>query len=197
MHFFFQGPRQAGKSTLLRSALAPYAFSGAGLAVQRLVAEDGRQVGFQALAVAGDIPPAQREYSPQLQGVFLLQGVPSPGVLEGAVLECARLAALPQVSWLLLDEIGGVELADPLVFQTLLDLLEGPKPCIGVLKSAENLAHTLSVLGPMPQVARRRQTLEKAILGRGELVLFSPSAQPLARLTGSPFWKWLSSGFSP
>ena len=192
MHFFFQGPRRAGKSTLLRSALAPYASSSAGLAVQRLLEGDGRQAGFQALAFAGAIPPVQLAYRPGLSGVFLLRGAQFPAVLEGAVLECARLAALPQVSWLLLDEIGGVELANPLLFRTLLALLEGPKPCAGVFKSEENWAHTLSVLGPMPQVTARRLALREAILARGELAGFSPSGHPLTRLIHAPFWQEVS-----
>lgn len=151
MHFFLQGPRGIGKSYLLREALEPYCGRLAGFTVQRLYRE-GEIVGFRAQSVREGLLSVDGEYDAGLSGIFLYRGARNVAVLDSLIARVEWDIRRPECGLVLLDEIGGVELVSPAFMEPLRHILGYGKPCVGVFKSARNLAHTA-----------RRQKLENAL----------------------------------
>ena len=168
-HLFLQGERTVGKSFLLREALRPYASCLAGFYVQRLY-EGGSLAGFRVQDVRQGFLPLDRELSLPLDNVFLLHGQKYPSVLERIIAqtECDSLDSGCRM--VLMDEIGGMELCRPAFMGPLYRILRGKKPCIGVFKSAANLAH-MAVRHPLSQIyLEQHSALEEEICRRGSLL---------------------------
>lgn len=165
---FFQGTPRIGKSTLLRRELARQSPMLAGLSVQR-VWEGDRIAGYQALTVWGrELPPVDVPYSADLPGVFLRGKEEKLSVLEQVIREVEELSHCPECDLVVLDEIGGVELAFPGIVDPLRWILSGTKPCIGIWKARENRRRTLSNL-PLEDFDRKYDQLERLILERGAI----------------------------
>lgn len=169
MYLFLQGPQRVGKSTILRNALLPRERSVAGLMVQRLL-ENGGMCGFRACPVSGALPQLEGEYAAALTGVFLYRGQSSLAVLERAISRAQALCSQESCKLILLDEIGGLELSSPAFMQCLDAILALGKPCLGVLKSQENLAHTAARLGLPCGILRQSQRLYQRIARGGKVL---------------------------
>ena len=177
MHLFFQGPRKMGKSSVLRSMLLPHEKNLCGLVVQRLL-EEGRQVGFRAVKLKESYPALEIPYACDLDGVFILRGIKKTSVLEEVILEAQKDIGERRCKIIVLDEIGGIELLSPVFMRTLEQILQSGKPCIGVLKSEENLAHTASELHLEQSYFTNRRLLEKMILREGEVISLEQKGSP-------------------
>lgn len=173
MTLFLQGDRGIGKSTLLREALLPHQGEVAGFAVQRL-REEGRVAGFRAVSIEGELPPLEAAYSPGQSGVFLLGSTRDPAGLEAVMARAEAHSCIPGCKLILLDEIGGIELTAAPFMAALDRLLAGPVPCVGVLKSRANLAHTLSRLGLGEGYLALHAALEERIRAGGSLLTLEP-----------------------
>lgn len=170
MYLFLQGPSRVGKSTIVRNALAPYRGAVAGLMTQRLF-RGGQLCGFCARVVGGGaLPPLEAPYTGDGAGVFLLDGAARPGVLEDAIARAGAQCARPSCRFVVLDEIGGLELASPGFMQPLSAILALGKPCAGVLKSHENLVHTAQKLGLPQSVLRQRDELQGRLVAGGSVL---------------------------
>lgn len=168
MLFFLQGPSRIGKSHMIREVLRRQAGQVAGYMVQRLWEEES-VVGYRALRLEGDYPPLDHPYRPEPPHPFILRGVRDPALLERVIAEVEADAALPERKLILLDEIGGVELLTPGFMEPLTRLLTGPKPCVGVLKSADNFARSTRQMSLGPEFSTAREALEELIQTRGSL----------------------------
>lgn len=169
MHLFLQGPMGIGKSTLLREALIPAVSVLAGFASQRLV-ENGKTIGYRAVSVNGSLCPVETPYSKGTGGVFLLRGNRDVSILEQIIEQAAQDMQKENVKLLILDEIGGIELTSQRFMASLMRILSGKKPCAGIFKSAENLAHTSSVFGLEQSYPSLHKTLEQHILLNGRIL---------------------------
>lgn len=172
MHFFLQGPKKLGKSYLLREALIPYRTELAGFAVQRLY-QDGAVVGFRAQLLRGELPELDGSASPDLEGVFLYRGRQDLAVLEQVIAQVEQDCANPRCRLILLDEIGGMELANPAFMEPLHRILTCGKPCLGVFKSVENLAGTFKQQGLPREISALHRALEQQLCDMGELITLS------------------------
>jgi len=169
MRLFLQGERGIGKSSLLRRVLLPYVGSLRGFVVQRLM-EDGRQTGFRAVTLENGFPPLEAPYLPDLPSVFILHGKSYIPSLEETLVRVGSAAKNPRCKLLLLDEIGGIELASPRFMDALHRILESGKPCIGVLKSKGNLAHAAYELELGKGYAALHHNLEQWLRKEGTLL---------------------------
>lgn len=149
---FLEGPIQTGKSTLIRQALAGFDCSSlAGFTSQRLTS-GGDTIAFR-IAAAGE--PLTRPLNevisgwPNLdadeclaKGIFKYFGEfgmkKHSEVFEGIALDYLTDALSTSPPLVLLDEIGGHELAVPVYRQALRNLLASGIPCIGVIKHPES-----------------------------------------------------------
>ena len=132
VHCFLQGAPKIGKSTLLRSALLPYERFVCGIMVQRLL-KKGRLCGYRACVVNGLLPTIERKYQEGLEGIFLYNKIPLPGILEKVINRAAPLYKR-KIHYILLDEIGGVEKHQP-IYGAAVGNTGAGKPVFGVLKS--------------------------------------------------------------
>ena len=189
MVFFLQGPRQSGKTTLLRDVLLPYAESLGGMMVQRLV-ERGRVRGFRALVLEGGaLPSAQAPFEEGLSGVFLQDGHTVPLVLEEVLEKAGRRCQEESCRLVFLDEIGGIELASPRFMAALAEIFALQKPCVGVVKSRENLAGTLQRLGLPKTLAEQRDALQAKLEESGRVLYMTQQNAAEIRLLLQAFLK--------
>lgn len=169
MHLFLQGQRGIGKSTLIREALRPVAPMLACFSTQRLV-EAGNTIGYRVVLTEGTLCPVETAYKAGTQGVFLLRGKGDISVLEQRILQLERDLQKEHIKLILLDEIGGIELVSKQFMSSLNRILSGEKPCVGVFKSAENMAHTSSMLQLKPYYFKLHEKLEQCIVQKGALL---------------------------
>lgn len=184
MNIFLQGPSGIGKSTILREALAPFIAITAGFAVQRLTEESG-ETAFRAVCFEGSFPPLEAAYRPGLNGVFVAPGRKlNVTALEEVILQVGQQTQQHSHKLILLDEIGGVELASPIFAGALERLLSCGKPCFGVFKSRENFERTTRNLSLPTGYAELHRQFEAMILSDGEIVTLTEQnrTETLARL---------------
>lgn len=154
---FLEGPIQTGKSTLIRSLTEKLITDGDadGFTSQRLINENGKTIAFRIGAAKDPIAVAysQAQKIQSMKGVF--KYTDEEGRMhvkkdffntEGVEIltNLRKKAESGQLKLLLLDEIGGHELASDNFRKELERLLACGVPCIGVIKSADNMARMLS-----------------------------------------------------
>ena len=180
MLFFLQGNSGTGKSRLLMDAVMPYVTSVSGFIVQRLT-ENGNVIGFRAAPLEKGFPPFTSEFSPGLAGVFIIRGKYCASALEDVILRVERESGEAWCKMLLLDEIGGVDLASRVFTDALERILSGNKSCAGVFKSRDNLARMSRNLNLGRQLDALHRALEARIRSRGEILTMNGQTAAYAR----------------
>ena len=163
-NLFLTGPSGAGKSTILAHALEGFPGTRAGFLTQRDVDASGAPLGFSLLCLrTGERTPfirsgpAANQDGPAAAAPAedaRIGGRPAGGGTAeihraggtggtgdpAALCRAAERALLyaEQADLIILDEIGGIELASEAFAQQLLTLLCSGPPCLGVLKGLEN-----------------------------------------------------------
>lgn len=161
---FLTGDSGEGKTTLLFQCLKPYRAVTGGFFSQRLVSESGDTVGFR-LASANEEWEPKICYHDGLTNIFLKrtkEGMVSfPEVFQKEGREL--LTSHGDHKLILLDEIGGVELLIPEFMEAVYACLNGPKPCIGVIKSRNNFAMMMARNGGNSSAFHLRDELEESV----------------------------------
>lgn len=169
MNLFLEGTREIGKSSMILHALRKSSAQRSGYMTQRLF-EGRRLIGFRVLPISRELCSVEAEYRPDMDGVFLLNGCRNISVLEHTISETLMQAKNNKIKLIVLDEIGGVELTSKLFTDTLYELLTMGKPCIGVLKSLDNLEHTIKSLGLNSEYIALNSELRSFIQSNGQLL---------------------------
>ncbi|MGN0702867.1 MAG: nucleoside-triphosphatase [Lentihominibacter sp.] len=198
-NLFIEGPIQRGKSTLIREVLKKFYGPGldgctavaggrgvGGFTVQRMTFPTqgaDKRFGFRLMEASAPIRAhtcvvAADEDLLRSDGVFKVIG-PSGGRTNMKVFETKAVTLMEQaavdaakgrISMILLDEIGGHELACPSFCNKLYELLDSDIPCIGVIK------HPDSARRMDPAIANANEELHKKITGphgeHGEILYF-------------------------
>lgn len=184
MHFFLQGSPGIGKSFLLRGALSPWREALAGFSVQRLY-QKGELLGFRVIDAAQDLMRLdlhlgeREEVALGEQGVFMYRGQRDLSVLEDTICKVLAESRKQECRIVLLDEIGGSELGSDLFMETLYEILKGGRPCIGVLKSAENLRRMVSHFGQEDAYIKRHEELAGFLEKNGTLLTMTKENRDL------------------
>ena len=147
-NLFIEGPIQTGKSTLIRKVLreffGPSLEGVAGFTSQRLTDADGQLLGFRlAPADAALTVVCEPAATDNVFKSFTADGTRvDMSVFETAGIrymdEALEAAKAGQAQVILLDEIGGHELASDAFRRKLYQLLDSEFPCVGVIKSPAN-----------------------------------------------------------
>lgn len=144
-HLFLAGSSGIGKSTLLLGQLEAYVDITGGFFTQRLLDPAHSIHAFRLV-------PFQRgllctgSYLPDLPDIFLVHS-PSGQKRDLSVFETTGKLCLESAHHnplCYLDEIGGIELLLPSFRNALYNLLDDGPPCIGVIKSRQNLSSMLT-----------------------------------------------------
>ncbi len=148
-HLLLEGPSGVGKTTLLLNRLGSLRKEAGGFVTQRMEDEAGVTRGF-CLTAAKSADTSHIPYREDRPGVFLKCGekVPAGKVFLSTGMELLKNAE--DCPFILLDEIGGVELLEPVFFFRLTELFSKNTPCIGVLKSTKNCAMLKQNIALMP-----------------------------------------------
>jgi len=165
-HIFLQGRSGVGKSSLLREIFMPHIAVTRGFVVQRLT-ENGKKIGFRATSLENGFPPPTAEYAGQ-PGIFILRGEFFIHPLEEAVLRAERECRA--CKFVLLDEIGGVELRSSVFMESLERILSSGTPVAGVFKSRENLERASRTFGLERAYEGLHAELEARLRRGGELI---------------------------
>ncbi len=166
-HLFLQGDIAVGKSTLLRETLLPHLENVGGFYVQRVFR--GKEYAAFQLQPLGNTEDYQLnkyvERLPEKENLFLYCDENNKWYTQLAILEKKGVLFLQRSrkekkQIILMDEIGGVDLHCPLFIQSVLQILDGPQPTLGVLKAPRNIKKLNSSLAePENKVKKMEKTL--------------------------------------
>jgi nucleoside-triphosphatase len=136
---FLTGPDRCGKSEMIQLALGEKLRHAGGFVTLRERDAEGNILGFDLMAADGSGQKARF--------LEMTEGKPMTH-LEVFSHEGVRL--LNQAAnrpFAVLDELGGAELLDDGFVRALVQLVRGPVPCIGVVKSLDSVGKTVGVMG--------------------------------------------------
>ena len=153
-NIFIEGPIQTGKSTILRKILkdlyGPDLAGVCGFTSQRISGSDGNLLGFRLAPADADLSVTLDSFNVRdiagVDNVFKRFTPDGPqidmGVFENTGIrymdEALAKAKAGDARIILLDEIGGHELASNAFRAKLYELLDSAYPCAGVIKSPAN-----------------------------------------------------------
>lgn len=136
---FLEGVSGLGKSAMIYTQVKKSGVSCAGFFSRRLTDAAGMTMAFQL------VPYREAALLPKLyrggeENVFLLHPGTSKAEIHLEVFDRIReiTGAYQRADVLILDEIGGMEMQQPIYRKFLDELLTSDIPCIGVLKSVGN-----------------------------------------------------------
>ncbi len=173
MNLFLQGEPGTGKSFLLRQLLSGHVSEIEGFTVQRLYRE-GKIAGFRAVIFDGKFEPIDAEYDPEKSGIFISTYKKDLSILEYVINQVEYRFKNESCKIVLLDEVGGIELASENFQKSLYSILEGGRLCIGVLKSEDNLKRTLRNNCIYNEYLDCHRELVQKITGNGYLYTMTP-----------------------
>lgn len=164
-NLFFEGPSGCGKTSLILSKLGRELLIGAGgYLTVRLHNEDGSRAGFRVIRACEAVSPDEL-LTAECANVFIR--ITSEGrhaeytVFSDFVHKV--LKEREKVPFLLLDELGGIELMDRTFTEKLIEIMQGPIPVIGVLKSRNNAVHMAEKLSLGEEYMSAYETFRKQV----------------------------------
>lgn len=166
-NFFLEGDKFVGKSTLLQEVIRAAGKSISGFYVKRRMDEQGQIVGFE-LRAAKELLQKEANLEPIDEHCFI-QTESGKRIRNLQVFETWGMALLEEAKtnptdFILLDEIGGIELLSQKFTNELLTTLQQPQKIVEVFKSDINYQrqkkHTVEAL----EIGRQRAQLKQTIL---------------------------------
>ena len=140
-NLLLEGRPGTGKSTLLLKELGEYIHMAAGYRTLRLLDADGKVSAFaQIKPDAGMDVEMQAESSAAANMHIFLEFTGSGKVNHPEVFEYFTLPSMLEAegNYVLMDEIGGRELAIPKIYEGYKEALLSDRPCIGIIKCDEH-----------------------------------------------------------
>lgn len=193
---FLEGDSGVGKSTMILQAAAPYQSKGNGFFSQRLVDEKGRTRAF-GLAAYRQVTTSIASYEPEKeQNIFFNRGGGNAGIHMEIFEEARELVGkYDNAAFLMLDEIGGIELSSPVFCSFLYELLFSKIPCIGVIKSRQNWERMKLGITSLSQTKALYEKLREDIEGLGgEIMQLNNGKRQLVKERLAQFFKEIADG---
>lgn len=174
---FLTGPSGCGKSTAIARALGEYMAGAGGFLTVRIRDAEGRAIAYRL----------QRPDSEE--GEIFLDYSGRPAKMHLDVFEDLGVRLLEEAKrypYIVLDEIGGVELLSPSFRQALDRILNSGIPCIGVMKGAAPASNMIRKLGLGEEYEQAAEELRCRMRRDGDTLLyecgqFDPEGLRLAR----------------
>lgn len=174
---FLSGPIGCGKSTALRRALGARFSSGGGFLTVRQFSQEGTLLGFTL----------QRPSGEDAQWIFDDSGpVRITHMSVFANLGVRLLNEALNAQFIILDEIGGVEILSPAFMHALNQVFESGIPCIGVMKAPRPATRMIQKMGKEREFFDRAKILRTWMEDDPDTLLYTckmydSEAQTLAR----------------
>lgn len=129
-HLFLTGPKQIGKSTVLRALLEGRELALGGFLTVRIFIPGGASIHM--------IRPGEHDFTLENRVFCRLKGVLHLDSRDFDRIGCALLADRNRYDLLLMDELGPTEAQADAFRQAVLDTLDGNVPVYGILQEAES-----------------------------------------------------------
>ena len=144
-HLFLSGPAFSGKSRLIRERLGRNLQNAGGFCTELCKALDGSVLGCAMIptAAAGGVEGLEQELFLDMRSF--------PPAHDSEVFRSLGVRLLEEAAWypfVVLDEIGGIDLIIPQFRNALDSLLNSELPILGVIKSREDSEQMRRLLGP-------------------------------------------------
>lgn len=194
---FLEGPIQTGKSTLIRKCLGAHIADCGGFTSQRLIDAGGQTKGFRLVSAAEPLTASAEDFmsgtgstEPFIShaGIFKWFAADGRVITDQSVFDTTGVSLLKSSARrpvVLLDEIGGSELLCGEFRKTLDAILSSSKPCLGILKLAENAQRLHSqYLSDDLSIAEYNALLHHTITdgGRGEVLYYARDREDAAEV---------------
>lgn len=200
---FLEGPIQTGKSTLIRKCLGAHIADCGGFTSQRLIDAFGNTRGFRIVSAAESLTAPAEDFMsnedpkhstdsdvPFISNAGIFKWFADDGrvITDQSVFDTIGVSLLRSSArhpLVLLDEIGGSELLCGEFRKTLDAILSSSKPCLGVLKLAENAQRLHSqYLSDDLSIAEYNALLHHTIAdgGRGEVLYYARDREDAAEV---------------
>ena len=157
---FLSGPSGCGKTSLIRGALEDKLSEAGGFVTERVLAPDGRVLGYDLLPAAA--AAGVEGFAPHR----FLDYTSDPPTRDNEVFRVEAVRLLQEAAYYpfaVLDEIGGFEMVIPQFRSQLEAFLSSPVPCIGVLKAAVGVAELQERFGLGEKYPALAQRLREAL----------------------------------
>ena len=171
-HLFLSGPAFCGKSGLIRQTLGRKLQAAGGFCTELSAAEDGSLLGCSLMpaAMAGGAEGYEKELFLDLRT--------TPVSHDSEVFRQSGVKLLEEAVWypfVVLDEIGGIDVIIPVFRMALDSLLQSELPILGVVKSVEASENLRQVLGPGERFSAFSERLHGILRADPQTELFSVS----------------------
>lgn len=169
---FLQGDIRVGKSYLLKQALRPHRGNAGGFYVEKKT-EEGQCVSYILRSVRKDRLRQRSAFPPEQ--VFLSREDGGwkfhPEVFDGWAADLLEQEMADPPAVILLDEIGGMELACRRFTEVLYRLFDSGVPCVGVYKQQKNaMAQSSSMNTGTGYEQNRRRLVKRLVEGNGRIL---------------------------
>lgn len=161
---FLEGPSGLGKTTLLLQGAHASGKVGCGYITQRVVDGQGQTKGFR-LSPFQQVRQSVVVELGESHNLFIRM-TPNGCVRDLRCFEQVATMSNPHADFIVLDEVGGVELSLPAYVAWLYEILDSGVPCIGVLKSEDNFAHMNHSMPQTQLVKTTYMALRQAVVNR-------------------------------
>ena len=165
-HLFLEGDMRLGKSQIIQQALLPYGEMSGGFFVQRIYVGDR----YQAFTLNSLEDKEKYVLEKHVQSISEVEPFlyctgnrweVQKEIFIKTGLRALKRARAERKKIILMDEIGGVELAFPEFTNLLMEVLDGYISCLGVLKTSRNAGKMDQKLGNQKGCFEREEVLEK------------------------------------
>ncbi len=144
MRLFLQGSFEVGKTTLIHDVLKQSGVNATGFQSVKLFDDANNSAGFCVMKYTKHMPLALHVDDERVvQNQVFMRGHASKRVLCTEVFSklCDIVGDYTQYDCFVMDEIGGLELFVPEAKEYIYSVFQSGIPCLGSIKSSENLKH--------------------------------------------------------
>ncbi len=144
MKLFLQGSIEVGKTTLIHDVLRQSGVNATGFQSVKLYDDAHKSAGFCVMKYTTNMPLSLHVDDERvIQSQVFMRGHASKRVLYTEVFSklCDIVGDYTQYGCFVMDEIGGLELFVPEAKEYIYSVLQSGIPCIGSIKSSDNLKH--------------------------------------------------------
>lgn len=133
---FFRGPVRIGKSTYLRNTINNITKNTIGICSQRIIENDFDVLGYQARFICNDSLPNVNILNSDIdcRNIFIYKNKSNDCILENILSKIENNIKLFKYSIIILDEIGGFEIKNDNIMNSLKYILSQNIVCTGILK---------------------------------------------------------------
>lgn len=171
-NLFFEGRSESGKTSLILKGLGEDIRRAGGFCTMRLRYPDGRIAGYRAIEAARMTGPDE-EYKDNSDNVFIIF-LPDRRILDESVFTRFASKVLEEADkkpFTVMDEFGGIEVADREFVRMVCRTVASGVPVIGVIKTRQSALHLFQSRGTAKNCIENYDALRSFIEGTDSVIV--------------------------